>query len=967
MNNNISQLTLSDEIEQQKLEKNLAETVKLTKQKNIQAFHLYAPYLLEFLEINGDDTLSIFCTSKGKANIVDYSTGQCWYGDDPEVQIKEALHKEISQISKLSLTAGGDNSLPPIHYVEGTPFISPESLVSTQGVKADVKNSKIPLWIQFGLGVGSVLKEVSNLVEIDNWLVYEPSIEVFKASVDAFDWASWLEGRVKNDQQVYLQIGNNASTIVEDIEFIKSETDLSEAYLYRHYHHPEMDSLYQYLTSALFSWQDLLGDQVTLMPFTDFCDEVLPIRPKVELMESESSKLYWSEAKHRYLYNIKIFQQYYPDIASIFLDFTPEKWHLVLSESGQWNLLHLERGAFFYGEESKAEALSDLKRFEKNPLKDDPMLNVNGGKLAYYQHYSKSAIIKDLFKESSFDIGGFSSEINGLIFFGLGLGFQLGELLEDKMINNLFVYEPNFDYFYASLYVLDWAFILEKMDRQKGRLHLNLGDDGSHAAQDIPRIFNTVGNYNVVSTYIYPLYHHSKIQQSVYELKQELECVVSLGEYFEHVRYGVSHMNSVFASGNSHLVHHVEMPNKDLLDLPVFIVGNGPSIDNSYTYIKENRKKVILISCGTALRALYNYGIKPDFHAEVEQNRSNYHWVSNAADKEFLKDISLLSVHGVHPDTASLFKKTVLIFKSGEAAVRVYSTIVERLRDYPELEYSYPTVSNLVISMMCFLGMKEIYLFGVDLGYKDLEYHHSKKSDYYKRNDESEPDLDKASSLGYNYAQMNGVMTVPGNFEKNVFTKREFKMSAQIIERVLEVYKETSCFNCSDGAKINGSIPLLVEDIELRESKYLPSDFQEALIEELCLSTDEVVRLSRDFNSGLDLDVLKGDVERFLKWIRDINPKNEKEMEKVLTDQRDFFYESVTGNSSVFFYLFWGSMNYYSALILKLAYTEKDSGYEERLSKAWSYWVEHVEEVFYDYYNNPDALDQTGVENKNFN
>src|SRR5690606_10036454 len=71
--------------------------------------------------------------------------------------------------------------------------------------------------------------------------------------------------------------------------------------------------------------------------------------------------------------------------------------------------------------------------------------------------------------------------------------------------------------------------------------------------------------------------------------------------------------------------------------LPVFIVGNGPSLDQCFDYLHQYKDQVVIISCGTALKALHKHGIKPDFHAELEQNRATYEWVSQVDDPEYLK------------------------------------------------------------------------------------------------------------------------------------------------------------------------------------------------------------------------------------------------------------------------------------------------------------------------------------------
>lgn len=971
MNNNISQLTLSDELEQQKLEQKLAEKVRSVKHKNIQAFSTYAPYALEFMDIMGEDALSIFCTSSGKANIVDYSTGQCWYGVDPELEICAITKSKLMRLPKIPLTANAEINTPFIDYIKGTSFISPESFASMQGEKVNVDQSHIGLLVQFGMGIGYELEEIANRVNIDNWLIYEPSIDVFKASVEVFDWAAWLEARVQKGQQVYLQIGNNASTLVEDILHIQSETGINEAYINRHYHHAEMDSLYQYLTSAVFSWQCLLDDQVSLVPFTDFCDVIPPLSTPIDLLDSDSASIQWMEAQQRFLFNLKTLDRYYPDVAEAFRNFVPQKWHLVLSKNKTWNLLHLERNAAFYSVDGKREAYADLAAFSQNPLKDDPLLNVTGGKLwASHKHFRKMGPLKRILNATGNESlnASLPEKINGLILFGLGLGYQLEEIIKGYEVNNLYLYESNFDFFYASLFVIDWDLILTKLDKSKGRLYLNLGDDGSHAREDMTNKINSIGPYNIVSTYIYPVYHHPVIQQSIFDLKQEFKVIVSMGEYFEHAKYGISHMQAVCSSGTARLINRTSFEEcSNILDYPVFIVGNGPSLDRSFEHIKKYRDKAIVISCGTALRALYNYGVRPDFHAEIEQNRATYHWVSNAADRDFLKQITLLSVNGVHPDTAELFARTVMMFKAGEASTRAYTTTVCSSEEFPELDFAYPTVSNLAVSMLCTLGMKNLYLFGVDLGFKELDYHHSKQSDYYARKGSGGLNSELSLAAERDYVEQNGIVPVPGNFQERVYTKHEFRVSSQLIERALLSFEGVQCFNCSDGIKIAGTLPLLPDELDLATPTTSPSNAVDQLIQAICAPTDRVIKLAEDFDNFFNIEHLKRDVDSHLAWVKEQCPKNIEELEIILAKQRELFHKTLVDRSSLFFFMFWGSMNYCAALLIKIANTStQNEEYESQLEKAWLCWAEYIEEIFYDFYNDPSATDKTEVVNANF-
>ena len=67
---------------------------------------------------------------------------------------------------------------------------------------------------------------------------------------------------------------------------------------------------------------------------------------------------------------------------------------------------------------------------------------------------------------------------------------------------------------------------------------------------------------------------------------------------------------------------------------------------------------------------------------------------------------------------------------------------------------------------------------GVDLGFVDVNHHHSKSSGYYQEDGKET----------YDYSAKNITsLVVPGNFRPRVNTKHEFKVSRQIIEQVAMV------------------------------------------------------------------------------------------------------------------------------------------------------------------------------------
>jgi hypothetical protein len=133
-------------------------------------------------------------------------------------------------------------------------------------------------------------------------------------------------------------------------------------------------------------------------------------------------------------------------------------------------------------------------------------------------------------------------------------------------------------------------------------------------------------------------------------------------------------------------------------------------------------------------------------------------------------------------------------------------------------------------------------LFGVDNGYLDPDHHHSKSSFYY---DEKGDTKVKPFKIGKDFS-------VPGNFAPTVLTDEFMYVGNVQMGRLLESFKphHVSCFNCSNGAKIDHAIPLSSSDIILTQ---VSPSLKQTVIEHIK-------------NDKFKLSATRQDVEKYLEF-----------------------------------------------------------------------------------------------------
>lgn len=923
------QYQLLDDAEAQlALEKSVASLIARNIKQNIAAFRQHIPSLLEIIETHTLQQYSLFCTEAEQINIVNFATGRAFYGPEPMLEI----HSEISR------------------YCRRASYIS---LNETPAEPYKVLPSKIDTMVVFGLGLGVHLTELMNNCRIGQLIVYEPNTDFLLCSVQAHDWAQLLESAQALGTHVFLQIGSDASSITQDLgELLEYHPDINEIFLYRHQFHPVMDEVFNYLVTHSGDREKLLRARPVFHGYQDITDYVPEHAGNTE-RTYQAKPVPSSAVEQLFNRNMAALRQFYPEIWQTMQDYKPQKWQLVLDEQQHCNLFHTERHALLYQDVMKeSERIADF--FTSHPFKDDVVIGMRSvGKLGKYLHFRTIEKLTPVFEKTLLKQSKLPTEINSLIIFGVALGLHIEQLSKDHLIHNLFICEPNLDYFYQSLFVTDWARIFAKADIEKSRIYLNLGGDGSNYFYDLMAQFYQVGAYALADTYMLTSYYNQAMQKAVTDLRAELKVVLALGEYYDHARYGIAHTHASLKQHHRFMKQTFPALHFKAQDVPVFIVGNGPSLDECYQHIINNRTQAIVVSCGTALKALHARGITPDFHAEIEQSRATYDWVTRVNDLEYLKKITLLSVNGIHPDTAALFRQVLLCIKEGEASSYIFNEGLKKQNiNLASLSYAYPTVTNLVSNFLIRWGFKFFYLLGVDLGYVDVNRHHSSMSAYFK----------KDGGEVYNYqATHGGGIPAPGNFRDYVFTKPEFDVSRKLLEQVIvKTTHKIEVYNCSNGVRIQGAQPLLPENILLYDLPFTLSDELQVLIEHtfhpsLAQYVDDIINV-------FSTEIFKESMNNLLDIVSSEVSGRENALASV-KKQWEFIRDRSAHGDDMTFFLMHGSANYLAGVLTKIQanISEDNDAFVEAFNFVLKIYQDYVREARDSYLTDPFALDQITV------
>ncbi|RVU34785.1 DUF115 domain-containing protein [Hwanghaeella grinnelliae] len=406
-----------------------------------------------------------------------------------------------------------------------------------------------------------------------------------------------------------------------------------------------------------------------------------------------------------------------------------------------------------------------------------------------------------------------------LISFGVGLGLHIPLLLKSISVRDVFLAEQFPEFVSLSLRVTDWAAVIDGLEAAGGRLHLYLDASPIVLAA---RVFEGMRRHCALTMDgSYGLRHYaSPVLDDAH--RQFSEMLPTLGSSHGFVEdeclmlrnaVGVMRQDSIKVAPPQDFAPHA---------IPAIVVGSGPSLDGSIEEIRRLRDRALLISGGTALSALLGYGLKPDLHCEIENVEDIHTVIAGVAERYDISDIPLLCPLTVDPRIPPYFRRVVGFFREGLTPTLLFGG------DVGPWNHAGPTVTNLAMRAAAWAGARRVYLFGVDMGTAEKEKHHSDASFYAW---EAGSGDDAYWRSGANMDRFD--IAVPGNFRDKVFTNKTFLFNKAFFSTFAAAHPGIAVSNCSDGARIDGTITCPPGELVLEPAGGDPRAVIESLIDAL--------------------------------------------------------------------------------------------------------------------------------------
>lgn len=234
-------------------------------------------------------------------------------------------------------------------------------------------------------------------------------------------------------------------------------------------------------------------------------------------------------------------------------------------------------------------------------------------------------------------------------------------------------------------------------------------------------------------------------------------------------------------------------------DIPVFVVASGPSLEKDIDIIQQQQSNAMILSVASALRPLLDNGITPDFHVELENVYITPKLIDLSKDYDLSK-IRLVAAAAVEPDVLDYFDEAILYARTALSSYPLFAHGEDETLSLPG-----PTAGNAALSFALESGFQNIYLFGLDLGTRNPEQHHTRGSFY---------DTDAAPAHTDEYD-----IPVPGNFGSSVWTSRPFLSALKNADDLIASFgNRANVRNCADGARLSHAESLRANQIKLKDN-----------------------------------------------------------------------------------------------------------------------------------------------------
>lgn len=412
----------------------------------------------------------------------------------------------------------------------------------------------------------------------------------------------------------------------------------------------------------------------------------------------------------------------------------------------------------------------------------------------YYIHEEKNPIL-----EATNFIKQFKNinEHSDILFYGIGLGYQINAYLQLYPNTPFSIYEPIPEVFYEFLHHFDLKQLPPHLI-ENIYIETDEHDIEIMCAGIIRKIRNSILVINLPSyQQIFPQKHQAFFKQFEYQLNERRISIATTSAFEKRWTINsVKNLIHVLKSPNVLLENKAAYKNK-----PALLVASGPSLEediDNLRIISENGLAYIF-SVGTALNTLVRNGIHPYAACTYDPTEENQ-IIGKEVIERGIKSIPLIYGSTVGYETLEKYPGPQAHAIIGQDRLAVYYL---KPRDGKTLEVinDAATVAVISLQLMYKLGFNPIILVGQNLAFRNGKRYAAGST--YHHIEVSQPELDNA-------------VMVEDVYDNDVHSTVTFIRMRKQLEHYISQYKDITVINTTKGgAHIEGTIFSTLDEVVL--------------------------------------------------------------------------------------------------------------------------------------------------------
>ncbi|RPJ05393.1 MAG: DUF115 domain-containing protein [Spirochaetaceae bacterium] len=307
--------------------------------------------------------------------------------------------------------------------------------------------------------------------------------------------------------------------------------------------------------------------------------------------------------------------------------------------------------------------------------------------------------------------------------------------------------------------------------------------------------------------------------------------------------------------------------------LPGLVVAGGPSLEEILPLLPALSKRMVIIAVDTSLSAVCATGVTPDFTIVCDPQ----YWNTRHLDRANTADTILISEPSTHPRVFRMVGKTILF----SGSLFPFGRFIEPATGHHHRLGAGGSVATTAWDLARFLGVKPIYMAGLDLGFP-MKRTHFRGSYFENAFHFSDFRKTPVEYFSFKYLHDGGAFPVPSNNGGMVLSDQRMVVYKFWFETQMKLHQDTTTFNLgARGTRIDGmplvqpselaSLPVCREEIDRLRTRVHSAGPRDPEIGKKLLTILESLAkdLSALKNLALDGDRLTRDLQ---KRMRDIKP-----------------------------------------------------------------------------------------------